>query len=185
MTMWKGAVLRGCAIAAVLVTGAAWMPVYAQSLTFTPGDLVVTVEGDGSNTGSYSDNQAAPITLFQFSVSGTSTPATAAGALELLRTISGEFGSSSEGLLQLSGNGQYLTLAGYGINWDTYNTNPTIYSTACTPTPSCESALAQSTSLSSAPNYIPRVVALVSANGNVDTSTQLTNVFNGNNPRSV
>ena len=43
----------------------------------------------------------------------------------------------------------------------------------------------QSTSLSSASHYIPRVVALISANGTVDTSTALTNIFNGNNPRSA
>lgn len=191
MTMWRGAVLRGCAIVAVLTAGAAWMPAYAQSLTFTPGDLVVSVEGDGSNTGSYSDNQAAPITLFQFSLNGTNSPATPAGTLELPNSasdpgsISGEYGSSSEGQLQLSGNGQYLTIMGYGIDAGTYNSNASIYSTNCTPTPACQSALAQSTSLSSAPNYIPRVVALISANGSVDTSTRLTNVFNGNNPRSA
>jgi hypothetical protein len=185
MKMCRGAVLRGCAIAAVLVSAGAWMPTYAQSLTFTPGDLVVSVEGDGSNTGSYSDNQAAPLTLFQFSLNGTNSPATAAGSLELPTSISGEYGSSSEGQLQLSGNGQYLTMMGYGINAATYNANPSIYSTTCTPLPACQSALAQSTSLSSAPNYIPRVVAVVSANGSVDTSTQLANVFNGNNPRSV
>jgi len=79
----------------------------------------------------------------------------------------------------------YLTLMGYGINAATYNSNPGIYSTACTPTPACTAALAQSTSLSTASNYIPRVVALISANGTVNTSTAVTNVFNGNNPRSV
>jgi len=145
---------------------------------------VVSVEGDGSNTGTYTDNQAAPITLYQYAVTGTSS-ATAAGTLELPTSLSGEYGSSSEGTLQLSGNGQYLTIMGYGINATTYNANPSIYATACTPTPSCQSALAQSTSLSSAAHYIPRVVALISANGTVDTSTALTNIFNGNNPRSV
>src|SRR6202034_1680089 len=79
------------------LTGA--LPTQAQ-ITFTPGDLVVTVEGDGSNTGSYGDNQAAPLTLYQYAVTGTSS-ASAAGSLELPQTtvgkqlaISGEYGSS-------------------------------------------------------------------------------------------
>jgi hypothetical protein len=179
-----GARVRRSVSAAALLATAAWGPAHAQSLAFTAGDLVVSVEGDGSNTGSYSDNQAAPLTLYQFAPNGTSS-VTAAGSLELPTSFSGEYGSSSEGTLQLSGNGQYLTIMGYGINAATYNANPSIYSTACTPTPACQSALAQSTSLSSAGNYIPRVVALISANGSVDTSTQLANVFNGNNPRSA
>jgi hypothetical protein len=170
-------------VGCVLGCGAA-ASALAGPFAFNPGDIVVSVEGDGSNTGSYSDNQAAPLTLYQYAVTGTSG-ATAAGTLELPTSLSGEYGSSSEGTLQLSGNGQYLTIMGYGINADTYNANPSIYSTACTPTPSCQSALAQSTSLSSAAHYVPRVVALISANGSVDTSTSLTNIFNGNNPRSA
>jgi hypothetical protein len=157
------------------LTGA--LPAQAQ-LTFTPGDLVVTVEGDGSNTGSYGDNQAAPLTLYQYAVTGTSS-ASAAGSLELPQmtvgkqlAISGEYGSSSEGALQLSGNGQYLTLMGYGVNANTFNLGGVpVYGTA---------ALAQTTS-----TQVSRVVALISANGSVDTSTALTNVFSGNNPRSV
>ncbi len=86
--------------------------------------------------------------------------------------ISGEYGSSSEGTLQLSGNGQYLTIMGYGVNANTFNTGGTaVYGTA---------ALAQSQS-----SQVARVVALISANGSVDSSTALTNVFSGNNPRSV
>jgi hypothetical protein len=88
--------------------------------------------------------------------------------------ISGEYGSSSEGTLELSGNGQYLTLMGYGINAATFNANPTAYDLAG------NTALGQSSNA-----LVPRVVALISANGSVDTSTALTNVFNGNNPRSV
>jgi hypothetical protein len=156
------------------------IPVYADSFSFDAGDLVVSIEGDGSNTGSYTDNQAAPLTLEQFSLNGT-TSATAAGSLMLPQTtvgsqyaISGEYGSSSEGTLQLSGNGQYLTIMGYGINAGTFNANPTAYDLPG------NTALGQSNDA-----LVPRVVALVSANGAVDTSTALTNVFNGNNPRSA
>jgi len=156
------------------------IPAHADSFSFDAGDLVVSIEGDGSNTGTYTDNQAAPLTLEQFSLNGT-TSATAAGSLMLPQTtvgsqyaISGEYGSSSEGTLQLSGNGQYLTIMGYGINAATFNANPSMYDL------SGYTALGQSNNA-----LVPRVVALVSANGTVDTSTALTNVFNGNNPRSA
>jgi PEP-CTERM motif len=158
----------------------------ANALTFTPGDIVVSVEGAGVTTGTtFTDNQAAPLTLEQFAVNGTSS-ASAAGSLVLPQTssvvngvhnsaISGEYGSSSEGTLQLSGNGQFLTIAGYGVNAATFNANPGSFSISPTNT-----ALGQSSSTA-----VPRVIALIGADGSVDTSTALTNVFNGNNPRSV
>ena len=112
----------------------------AGPFSFTPGDLVVSIYGDGSSTGSYGDNQAAPITLQELSLNGTSAPATPAASLELPQNapntaggtvtpganwnISGEYGSSSEGALQLAANGQSLVIAGYGVNAATYNTNP-------------------------------------------------------------
>jgi hypothetical protein len=172
--------LRIAALGGVFVAVAA--PVAHAQLVFTPGDLVVSVEGNGSNTGSYTDNQAAPLTLDEFLVNGTSS-ASLAGSLELSQStqvvsgvtqyaVSGEYGSSSEGTLQLSGNGQFLTVMGYGINANTYNTGgAAVYGNA---------ALAQSQS-----SQVARVVALISANGSVDSSTALTNVFNENNPRSV
>jgi hypothetical protein len=115
---------------------------------------------------------------------------TAAGTLVLPQTssgansaISGEYGSASEGILQQSANGQYLTMMGYGVNAATFNSAPqSTYGTA---------ALGQTTSLTPANQTgtpvttVPRVVALIGADGSVDTSTALTGVFNGNNPRSV
>src|SRR5580704_9177851 len=96
----------------------------------TPGNLIVLVEGNGvlgALSGTYTDNQAAPITLFQYQLSGT-TSASYVSSLVLPQTgsganvaISGEYGSSSEGTLQLSGNGQYLSLAGYGVNAASFN----------------------------------------------------------------
>jgi len=156
----------------------------AQSFTFNPNDLVVAVEGDGSNTGSYLDNQAAPLTLYQYSINGTSS-ATAAGALELPQTtvaggnyaISGEYGSSSEATLQLSGNGQYLTIMGYGINADTYNSTYDVNGTG--------TALAQSPNTAVGGANVSRVIALIGANGSVNTTTAISDVFNANNPRSV
>ena len=157
------------------------------AFAFTAGDLVVSVEGDGSNTGSYGDNQAAPLTLYQYAINGTSAAAFA-GSLELPQTssganyaISGEYGSSSEGGLQLSGNGQYLTIMGYGVNADAFNASPGTYSLSSTNT-----ALAQSGSLTGQSyTAVPRVVAEIGADGSVDTSTALYGVFDGNNPRSA
>jgi PEP-CTERM motif len=164
------------------------MPAFAGSI-FTPGNLVVSVEGNGSGTGSYTDNQAAPLTLYQFDpVSGTTGPATFVNSLMLPQTasganlpVSGEYGSSSEGTLQLSGNGQYLTIMGYGINANQFNSSPGTYSILSTNT-----ALGQSGS-QTGQSYtpVPRVVALIDANGNVDSSTGIYNIFNGNNPRSA
>lgn len=173
MTIALRAAVRRAVIASSLLGAVSALPAYADGFSFTGGDLVISIEGNGSNTGTYTDNQAAPITLQEFSLSGTSS-ATQVGSLELPTSISGEYGSSSEGSLQLSGNGQYLTIMGYGINADTFNANPSAYG------PSGNTALAQTYS-----SAVSRVVALISANGSVDTSTQLTNVFSGNNPRSA
>jgi hypothetical protein len=90
--------------------------------------------------------------------------------------VSGEYGSSSEATLQLSGNGQYLAIMGYGINADTYNSTYDVNGSG--------TALAQSPN-GTAGGDVSRVIALIGANGSVDSSTALTNVFNGNNPRSV
>ena len=177
----------------------------AQTPYLIPGNLVVAVEGCGIYAGTclnvpngtgvgtgnssatgYGDNQAAPLTLFQFTPIGTTSatfvnslifPQTASGAN---LPVSGEYGSSSEGTLQLSGSGQYLTIGAYGINAATFNANPTAYGAA----PSL--ALAQSGSLTGQ-SYTPvaRVVALVDANGTVRSSSAFYNVFNLNNPRSV
>jgi hypothetical protein len=165
------------------------VPAFADPF-FTTGDLVVSVEGNGvvgATSGPYTDNQAAPLTLFQYNPTGTSS-ATYVNSLVLPQTssgsnsaVSGEYGSSSEGGLQLSGNGAYLTIAGYGINAATFNANPGAYSASATNT-----ALAQSGSLTGQ-SYTPvsRVIATIDSNGNVNSSTTLYNVFNGNNPRSV
>ncbi len=189
---------------------AVWLGSYAaanagSATFFTPGDLVVSVEGNGSNTAmggtsatgntgadanTYLDNQAAPLTLDEFTTTGTGqTPAV---TLELPQTqnaghignspISGEYGSSSEGMLQLTGNSQYLTIAGYGVNATTYNSTGDKNGAG--------TALAQSCSLTGAgacgtTPQSSRVIALIGANGGVNTTTVLNNVFNENNPRSV
>jgi hypothetical protein len=176
------------ASAALTATGLAFgPPARAASITqFTPGDLVIsTVSSAGGGL-----DTAAPIVLQQFGLGAGGTSATDAGTLTLPQTasgansaISGEYGSASEGILQQSANGRYLTMMGYGVNASTFNTAPlSTYGTA---------ALGQTTSLPAANQTgtvfatVPRVVALIGANGSVDTTTALTGVFNTNNPRSV
>jgi hypothetical protein len=182
---------------------------------FQPGNLVVLVEGCGVNggtctsipsgngtggtgtpagtnpgtstTGGYGDNQGAPITLFQYAPTDTTSvqyvnsivlPQTASGAN---LPIAGEYGSSSEGSLSLSGQGQYLVFGAYGINAQVFDTAPATYGAA----PSL--ALAQSGSLTNQSTYTPvaRTIVMVDPNGNVNSSTPIYNIFNTNNPRSV
>ena len=156
------------------------------------GPAGVTTTPVGTNSSSfttpYTDNQASPLSLFQYAPNGTAS-ATYISSLVLPQTgsganlaVSGEYGSSSEGTLHLSGSGQYLSIAGYGINAAAFNANPALYGAD----PAKPAALAQSGSLTGA-GYtpIPRVVALIDPYGNVNSSTALYNVFNTNNPRSV
>jgi hypothetical protein len=185
--------------------------VVQSGLFFTPGNLVVSVEGcgiynavssqctapngtgtglggeDNSSLGGYGDNQAAPLTLFQFQPSGVLS-ASFINSLVLPQTgsngngpVSGEYGSSSEGTVQLSYPGQYLTVMGYGINANTFNASPGSYST-----PSSNTALAQSGSLTGQ-SYtpVPRVATLIDPYGNINSSTAILNIFNANNPRSM
>ncbi len=159
----------------------------AQNPFFTPGNLVVSVEGNGvvGGTGTYGDNQAGPLTLFQYVPNGTSSvsfvnsmvlPQTASGANG---PVSGEYGSSSEGSLSLAGTSQYLAIMGYGVNATSFNANPTLYGI-----PGGE--LGQSGSLTGQ-SYtpVPRVTALIDPYGNVNSSTAIFNIFNANNPRST
>jgi hypothetical protein len=152
--------------------------------SFTAGDIVIdTVSGSVLDA-------ASPITLQQFSLGTGGKSATSVGTFTLPQSasganwpVSGEYGSASEGFLQRSVNGMYLTLMGYGVKATTFNSAPvSTYGNA---------ALGQTTSLPANQQTgtiyttVPRVVALIGANGTVDTTTALTGVFNMNNPRSA
>jgi len=165
------------------------MSAAAFSQGFNAGDIVIsTVSNNDPGAPNSSLDTASPITLDEFTPSASGTSVTTDGSLTLPQSssgnnsaISGEYGSASEGILQDSANGAYLTMMGYGVNAATFNSAPiTTYGTA---------ALGQTTSLTetSGTSYttVPRVVALIGASGSVDTSTAITGVFNMNNPRSV
>ena len=166
-------------VLAATCAGAALLATPAAALPFNSDDIVVSVVGnvDGSRP---TDNQASPVQLVELTrtgqVVGTLTlPQVAIGANY---AFSGEYGSSSEGLLHRSANGQSLVIAGYGINAATYNAGGmAVYGDA---------RLAQSTSVPGGNTpAVPRVIANVNVNGAIDTSTALYNAFNTNNPRSV
>ena len=174
-------VIAGAAIAGVFHPAAA-VPISS----FQAGDLVISLVQDIAPTAANAGlDTASPITLMQLSLGAGGTTAAAAGTLVLPQTasganaaISGEYGSASEGILQQSVNGQYLTIAGYGVNAAAFNAaNGAGYGAT---------ALGQTTSVLGGANaVVPRVVALVGANGSIDTTTALTGVFNTNNPRSA
>ena len=171
----------------------------AEAFTFTPGDLVIDTVSD-SVSGAGLDSASA-ITLQQFNLGSSGTTATSAGNLVLPQTanganspISGEYGSASEGFLTQSVNGQYLTLIGYGVNAVTFNSaSASTYGAPTTPSPGQTTAFAlgQTTSTPAGQQTgtiyttVPRVVALIGANGSINTTVQLTGVFNTNNPRSA
>ena len=158
-------------------------PVCAAPI-FTPGNLVVSLVGNVDGSGPYTDNQATPIKLQELTTIGRlgnslilpQTTTTIGGRTQY--AVSGEYGSSSEGLLHRSADGLSLVIAGYGVNAATYNAGgAAVYGDA---------RLAQSTSVQGGPyTAVSRVLTDISIGGKVDSSTGLFNVFNGNNPRSV
>ncbi len=163
------------------------------------------VGGTGATTGtganSYGDDQGAPWNLWQYSVNGASS-VTFVNSLQLPQNISGanfpisdDFGSQSEGTVQLSGNGTYLTMVGYGLNAATFNVNYLNYCpgstnllTACVPE-NGNPAMAQTGTLLgqtySGNTPVPRVAVLIDANGNVNSSTVLYGIYNQNDARSA
>jgi hypothetical protein len=157
---------------------------------FTPGDLLVLTYGSSGST--TADGASTPLTLQEFATTGGSpvlsyTLPTADGVGGSSNVgVVGEYGSSSEGNIQLSGNGLYLTFAGYsataaagGIQASTNTANGTNF-TPGTAFAHSTVSLAQATDTN-----VPRVGILVNSNGVVNSSTVLNDVYNTNNPRST
>ena len=184
-------------VVVVAVSGCG-VPGATETACAIPNGTGATVPSQNATPGGYGDNQASPLSLFYFQASGKSSaalksvlvlPQAASGSN---MPVSAEYGSSSEDTLQLSGNSTYLTIMGYGINAAIFDA---AYAPGFTTDPygaAPSGALAQSGSLTLAnqtesPTYtpVPRVAALIDQNGNVTSSTQLFNVFNTNNPRSI
>ena len=163
---------------------------HSQAQLFTPGDLVVSAYG--STTATLADGAPTAISLLEYAPTGG--PALLTDPLPMTNGVGGsanlgvvgEYGSSSEANIQLSGNGQYLTIGGYsatqaaaGIQANTNTANGTSYPIG-TPYSTSSIALAQS-----ADTDVSRVAVLVGANGSVNSSTVFNDLYNTNNPRAV
>jgi hypothetical protein len=117
--------------------------------------------------------------------------------------VSNDYGSLSEGTVQQSGDGRFLTMYGFGLNAATFNANATLYCppgytdpppytfSTCDPE-NGNAAMAQTGSLvgQSYPGGIgeipvPRVAAVIDPYGNVNSSTVLYNIHNQNDARSA
>lgn len=151
--------LRLALLALIACAAALGVATQASAASLTPGDVVVYRVGNGGSLG----GSAVPVFFDEYDATGklvesVSLPTAASGSNHRL-TASGS--ASSEGLLTLSANGQYLMATGYDAAVGTAKVGET---------------LAAST---------PRTVARVSASGEVDTSTALTDFGNGNNPRGA
>lgn len=130
----------------------------AAQAQFTPGDLVVLQDGNGSAA---LTSAGTPLFLDQFSpttandlVSSLAIPTNGASALVNSGT------AASEGALTLSANDQYIVLAGYNANAGT-------------------ASIAGTTAAAD-----PRAVATVDASGNFVLAATSTSAFSGNNIRS-
>ncbi|MBL8724396.1 MAG: hypothetical protein JNK49_10145 [Planctomycetes bacterium] len=132
----------------------------AASAQIASGNLVVLRVGAGANPLS---SAAQAMFLDEYTTSGALVQSlalpTAANGAQLPIACSGS--ASSEGNLQLSPDGRWLTCAGYA-------TAPGLASVA-----------------SSAAAVTPRVVARIGLDGSIDTSTSISNAFSGNNVRSA
>jgi len=94
---------------ASVIAGSAAPHFAAADAIFTPGDLVIStvscsVASSMCNSTSGGLDTAAPIVLNEFSLSG-GIPKVPVATLTLPSNISGEYGSASEGFLQLSARG--------------------------------------------------------------------------------
>ncbi len=195
------------AAAALLTLALGASPASAQ--TFAPGDLVVSAYGTPTSTGLI-DGQAVPISLQDFTASTTATGETP-HSVTVLSGIVGEYGSSSEGNIQMTGNGQDLTIAGYsstqaalgigaytagaggtknypGNNGDSSASYGDDLGQPYGGTAISGATAAQSTEVplgQSSPIDVARVADVINLNGNVVSSTSFSNIYNTNNPRST
>lgn len=144
------------AMLALALVGAA----QASATALTPGDVVVYRVGSGSGALS---SAAYPVFLDEYTPSGTfvesvALPTSTSGSTKPL-VASGS--ASSEGLLTLSANGEYLIETGYDTAPGTTGVS------------------------SSTDTSVPRTLGRVSASGEINTTTALTDAGNENNPRGA
>jgi hypothetical protein len=155
---WFRPLLLATIVGALALIAAAQAQAQASSLT--PGDVVVYRVGNGSGALS---SGAYPVFLDEYEPSGklvesVALPTSTSGSNKPL-LASGS--ASSEGLLTLSANGEYLIESGY------------------------DTTLGGSKLSETSDTSVPRTLGRVSASGEVNTSTALTDAGNANNPRGA
>jgi hypothetical protein len=144
---------------------------YGQSVqnstaaAFTSGNVVVVRVGDGA-AALPTSGTAVPTFLDEYNAAGTlvqsiALPVTASGSNKRF-TLAGT--STTEGVINRSVNGQYLVLGGYDAAPGTVGVNTGTTGTSAT---------------------VNRVVAIVDAGGNINTSTALGDAFNSAAIRAV
>lgn len=146
-----------CGVLGMLATACFGSPV-------TPGDLVVYRVGDGTASLTSAGN---PVFVDEYTPAGAlvqSIPLPSGSSLPTGQNdLIASGTASSEGLLTVSPNGQFITLTGYDRAFGGTG------------------SLSGSTSTS-----VPRTVGIINTTtGNVDTSTALTDFVSGNNPRTA
>jgi hypothetical protein len=138
---------------------------------FTPGYLVVTTYGNLAVSPVHTDGQTTLITLAEFAstIAPNSTPVMAFALPSAVAGnnvgLTGEYGSSSEGTIQQTPDGLYLTIGGYSAT----------QALAYTATALAQSPCAQ----------VPRVAAFIDGNTNANTTSVFDDIYNTNNPRCV
>ena len=135
---------------------------------FTPGNIVIYRVGNGTEVLTNTQNTVwldeyptnlPPSSVYPSPVSSVMMPTNWYGANAPLISFGGDSSGDgyAEGEMTLSQDGRFLLVTGYGASWN-QNTNVLLYTLL-------------------ASNQVPRVVALVDGQGNINTTTAQTNVF--------
>jgi hypothetical protein len=135
-------------------------PALASAAPFRPGNMVVARVGDGTAALTMA---ATEVFLDEYTLDGTlvQTIALPTSVIGNNRILTASGNAVSELNLTRSGDGRYLVLTGYGAVPGTENVG------------------------SSQANEVTRVIALIGADGNVDTSTSTGDAFNASSIRAA
>ena len=117
-------IFLGAAVATAIGTLAPAASADTAISTLTPGDLVVLRVGDGTNPDTTSTTTQEAVYLDEYTTAGgyvgtINVPSTGGSAL----TLPGDGDNQHQGLLSLSGNGQYMTFAGYQVSLGSADAN--------------------------------------------------------------
>jgi hypothetical protein len=156
----RGRIARSALLLVAVAAAGLLAPAGAGATSLTAGDVIVYRVGSGPSEGLSSSTAPAFLNEFEpsgFLITSVAFPTATEGSNKPL-TAGGK--ATSEGLLTLSANGECVVATGYGA------------------APGTAAAEKKATE-------VPRVVGLVNAKAEVNTSTALTNAESENNVRSA